>query len=71
MVPKAWFSTCIACALLALGLLSCGNSSGNAPDVATVEKEEDAIAVRTAALTRDTLSELYATTATLRADKLA
>ncbi|MEE8411527.1 MAG: efflux RND transporter periplasmic adaptor subunit [Acidobacteriota bacterium] len=71
MVSKAWFSTCIACALLSLGLLSCGNSSGNAPDVATVEKEEDAIAVRTAALTRGTLSELYATTATLRADKLA
>ena len=80
MVSKTWLSTWIAGSLLALGLVGCGSSSGsgsataatgNAPATVPVEKEEDAIAVLTAALTRDTLSELYATTATLRADKLA
>ena len=80
MVFKTWLSTWIAGSLLALGLVGCGSSSGsgsataatgNAPAAVPVEKEEDAIAVLTAALTRDTLSELYATTATLRADKLA
>jgi len=67
-----WSTRWIACSLLALGLAGCGSSAGNGSALeASVEKEEDAIAVHTAILTRDTLSELYATTATLRADKLA
>lgn len=70
----------LLCALAVLGLAvfsSCSGSgaapSAPGPTEATVEgeKEEDAIAVRTARLGRDTLSELYATTATLRAEKLA
>jgi membrane fusion protein (multidrug efflux system) len=70
----------MACALFAVGLTACGSctGSGAAPTVASpaeaaveTETEEDAIVVRTAVLSRDTLSELYATTATLRADKLA
>ncbi|NIM02291.1 MAG: efflux RND transporter periplasmic adaptor subunit [Acidobacteria bacterium] len=71
-----WMATrWMLCAVLALGLAACSNCSGSgaAPAVteAATEKEEDAIAVRTGPLKRETLSELYATTATLRADKLA
>ena len=72
----------LVCSFLALGLGACGSSSGSGsgaspattgaiPAAVEKEKEEDAIAVRTAILARDSLSELYATTATLRADKLA
>ena len=65
-----------ALAMLMLALGACGNSSGDAAPggadaMPAQEQEEDAIAVRTAPLTRDTLSELYATTAALRADKQA
>jgi len=77
-VSSTWLSArWIACALFALGLTACGSCSGSgaAPTASspseTAVEEEDAIAVRTAVLSRDTLSELYATTATLRADKLA
>ena len=78
-MTQTWLSArWISCALFALGLTACGSctGSGAAPTVANpaeaaLETEEDAIAVRTAVLSLDTLSELYATTATLRADKLA
>jgi membrane fusion protein (multidrug efflux system) len=67
-----------ALAALCLAVISSCSGSGAAPSApgsteATVEneKEEDAIAVRTARLGRETLSELYSTTATLRAEKLA
>ena len=78
MSSKTLSTRGLACALLALGLTGCGSCTGSGaaatapgPTAAAVEKEEDAIAVRTGLVTRDTLSELYATTATLRADKLA
>jgi len=81
-VSTKWISTrWVLCAIAALCLTTfvhCGGSgaapSAPGPTEATAEtekEEEDAIAVRTASLGRDTLSELYATTATLRAEKLA
>jgi membrane fusion protein (multidrug efflux system) len=77
-VSNTWLSTrWIVCALFALGLTACGSCSGSGAAPASTTpaepavEEEDSIAVRTAVLSRDTLSELYATTATLRADKLA
>ena len=77
-MSRTWLSTrWIACAFFAFGLTACGSctGSGAAPSASgpteTAIEEEDAIAVRTATLGRDTLSELYATTATLRAEKLA
>ena len=77
-MSNTWLSTrWIVCALFALSLTACGSCSGSGAAPASTTpaepavEEEDSIAVRTAVLSRDTLSELYATTATLRADKLA
>jgi membrane fusion protein (multidrug efflux system) len=77
-VSNSWLWTrWIVCALFALGLTACGSCSGSGAAPASTTpaepavEEEDSIAVRTAVLGRDTLSELYATTATLRAEKLA
>ena len=69
-----WFA-CVVVVLALAAFAHCSGSgaapNGSAASEAALEKEEDAIAVRTGFVTRDTLSELYATTATLRADKLA
>lgn len=71
MVATRLWVRILALPALALTLYGCGSSSGEPNAQTAAVEEDDAIAVRTSTVARASLSELYATTATLRADKQA